>query len=383
MRIVLIIREDIKLFPPVTTIARSLVSLGHKVEIIGHYSDAEEREKLVRLGIVFHSITPYDINAGKLKKLAGNLRFKKEVTKIVDSLNLYSEKHYLWVFQGLGIALLHKLIARHPSILHTLEFTGKKIRLQYRILCLSYNAEKVFQNADKVVNCEYNRSQIMKGFLNLKRAPYVLPNKMLIDEESLLSAPEDVKRKVEEISRRIEGRKVILYQGIFLQGERRLDEFCDAVNAMGEEYVLILMGSDNQPGYRQLQQKYKDTNVLFVPFINPPYHLLVTRLAHVGILTYFPRPDNINTVINPLYCAPNKIFEYGKFGIPMIGNDIPGLHYPFNEYHCGVTVGYPMSPSLIMETLEKIFSDYDRYSKGAMDYYNSVDVNKIIEDILK
>lgn len=383
MRLVLIIREDIKLFPPVVTVARSLLRLGHDVDVIGFYSDPGQKALLEREGVRFHTISHYDINGSRIQKLRGNLRFRREVTEIVASLDLEGCDYYLWIFQGLTIALLHKLVSRHPCILHPLEFVGMRLRREYRLITRGYDAVATYRNALKVVNCEYNRAQIMKGLFNLDRPPFILPNKMVVDDAGLLSPPEEVAEVVKEVEKKIAGRKAVLYQGIFLQDERRLDEFCDAVSLLGKDYVMLLMGSDSQPGYRELKAKYAGSgSVVFVPFIAPPFHLLVTRLAKVGVLTYFPRPYDIARVINPLYCAPNKIFEYGRFGIPMIGNDIPGLHYIFKDFHCGLTVGYPMSAEMIREALERVFADYDAFSRGSLAYYESVDVDALISDIL-
>lgn len=381
MRIVLIIKEDIKLFPPVLTIISALLSLGRKVSVVGHYSDSAQLESLRARGVDFHDTGLYDVYSSLPSKLKGNVLFRRRVRKILDSMNLEGEEYYLWIFQEKTISLLHKFVERHPVILHPLEFTGRKIKLFYRLLSPGYDPAKTYQAARKVVNCEYNRAQITKGLFNLERLPYILPNKMMVDEEALLNPPAEVLGIVEEVKARTQGKRVILYQGIFLKGERRLQEFCRAVSLLGKDYALVVMGSNQESGYRQLKAEFPDADIIFVPFVNPPYHLLVTRLAHVGILTYFPRPDSIATVINPLYCAPNKIFEYGRYGMPMIGNDIPGLHYIFKEFRCGETVGYPMTEQKIKHSIERIFENYDEYSAGALAYFNSVDVVSIVKEI--
>ena len=184
-----------------------------------------------------------------------------------------------------------------------------------------------------------------------------------------------------ELGNKLEGKKVILYQGIFLNVERRLDEFCQAVQGMPDDYVFLAMGRDT-PMYEELKEKYASEKIVFLPFIKPPYHLLVTRLASVGVLSYFPRPNSISSILNPLYCAPNKIFEYAKFGIPMVSNDIPGLHYIYLEHKCGECIPYPLSPQNIERTILKVFEHYECYSKGALSYYDSIDFKQIIADIL-
>lgn len=382
MRIILIVKEDIKYFPPIITIINSIAELGYSLSVIGHYSDMVQKNEMERKGVDFYDVGAYDIKGSHINKIFQNSNFRSKVRKIVRGIVPADEDYYIWIIQSNTIGLLNKLVDSHPVILHPLEFTGKRVGRGYRLLSPRYNVEKTYQKARKVVNCEYNRAQITKGLLNLEALPFVLPNKMYVDEKKLQEVPDDILSLVEDIKERIRGKKVILYQGIFLDKERRLEEFCQAVDMLDDQYCLIAMGPESDI-YNRLKEKYESDKFIFIDFIRPPYHLLVTQLAHIGILTYFPRSLNITTVINPLYCAPNKIFEYGKFGVPMISNDIPGLHYIFQEFGCGLGVKYPMTPELIVEAIKEIFSDYDRYSKGAIDYFNSVDVKKIIKEIIE
>lgn len=50
-------------------------------------------------------------------------------------------------------------------------------------------------------------------------------------------------------------------------------------------------------------------------------------MASIGVMSYSPHQKTHAGVVNALYCAPNKIFEYGKYGKPMIANDVPALKY--------------------------------------------------------
>ena len=382
MKIILIVKEDITLFPPVQTLILTLCEIGCEVVVLGHYSDSVAKRGLESIGVKFEDTGFYDVRSSLMSKLKGNILFRNRVFRILDSMQLSGSDYRLWIIQGKTISLLHNLTAKHPCILHPLEFVDKKINLFYRFLSPRYDAAKTFQRAFRVVNCEYNRAQILKGILNLPVLPVVLPNKMAVDETALATPPQDIVDLLREVSAKVEGKRVIIYQGIFIKGERRLEEFCRAVSLLGKDYVLLIMGATDSRACRELMDKFADASIIFVPFVRPPYHLLVTRLAHIGILTYFPRPDNWATVINPLYCAPNKIFEYGRFGIPMIGNDIPGLHYIFREFHCGQCVCYPMTEERIKAAIEEIFAEYDEFSKGALNYFESVNVKEIVSGVI-
>lgn len=378
--IYLILKDDIIYYPPVLSIINVLVELGCKVVHIGNYTDEEQKKQLEKRGVIFRSTIKMDDNSSLLKKLIMKLRFKKQVNTYLKTENI-SDDDYIWLFHTETLCLLNDLVDRYHVIFHPLEFTQPVASWKYKILSPSLNLAVIIKKAAKVVCCEYNRAQITKGIFSLEKMPYVLPNKMYIANEELNEIPKDIKDIVDRILSKIENKKVVLYQGVFLDKERRLEEFCEAVQKMSDEYVLIAMGKGSSY-YESLKKKYQSEKILFVPFIRPPFHLLVTQIASIGVMSYFPDSASISTVINPLYCAPNKIFEYARYGIPMISNDIPGLYYTFMQYGCGEVVRHPMAPVDIKAVIEKIYTDYGKYSLGALNYYKSVDVKQIINDIL-
>lgn len=98
------------------------------------------------------------------------------------------------------------------------------------------------KKALKVVCCEYNRAQITKGIYQLKDLPLVLPNKVIVDESELSKVPMDIKPMIDDITQKTKGKKVVLYQGIFLDEERRLEEFCEAISHLPDDYAFIAMG---------------------------------------------------------------------------------------------------------------------------------------------
>lgn len=208
----------------------------------------------------------------------------------------------------------------------------------------------------------------------------MLPNKPYEDNK-YQDVPEDIAQIVEDVKKKVNGRKVILYQGIFNANERRLDEFCEAIEKLPENYVFIAMGGGG--GYfEELKKKYNSEKIIYLPFIRPPYHLLITQLADYSILSYHPNNQSYVGVINPLYCAPNKIFEYGKFGIPMIANDVPGLKLIFETYKCGRTIDYPITVDKIVENVLAMDRQHEEMSKGARAYYDSVDLEEIVKEIV-
>ncbi len=240
--------------------------------------------------------------------------------------------------------------------------------MRYRLLSFSLNYKLVLQIASKVVCCEYNRAHITKSFFQLEDLPLVIPNKPNYDSISIDDSIAD------NYLSNYKDKKIILYQGVFNYPERKLDEFCETIPFLPDEYILVLMGTDNWYR-RQLKNKYESERIVFLPYIVAPNHLSITKRAHIGILIYNGVGGQIENTLNTLYCAPNKIHEYSKYGIPMISNDIPGLTLVFDNYKMGHSIR-DLNPLNIASIISIIEKDYENYSDKAMEYYETTNLEK-------
>lgn len=378
-KIIIIFRGDIIDFPPIISLINVLSNLRITVHLLSFYSDEINLEKLKRKGIRYNKCF-YNPEGHIIDKLSQTIIFKQEVKKYL--IKEYDNDTFVWIIGTETMCVLEKIIPRFKTILHLLEFVTPKINIRYKIFSPFFDMRKALQSAYRIVCCEYNRAQITKGLFNLETLPTVLPNKLYLDEEIEKEIPLEIKAIVEDIKYKTKGKKILLYQGIFLSEERRLEEFIQAVSELPDNYCLLAMGKGSEM-YEKLRKKYSSNKIIFIDFIKPPYHLLITQLASIGIVSYFPRAKNFATVINPLYCAPNKTFEYTRFSIPMISNDVPALKFDFEKYHCGRIISYPINKNKIKEAIDLIFCNYDAYSKGAEAYYNSVNITDIVSELIE
>ena len=384
-RIIIIFDHDIVKYPPTLSLISTLLSLKKEVVFVGHYSDNESKFELEKKGVKFVEIwrqPNFDIRSKVIRSLniLWNLRlYKRDFLKVQKEINIDKDDIIWFLFSDKAL-LLHQVLKNYRYIVQFYEFTDATIP-KTRLFYPKYNASKFLQNAKSVVHCEYNRACIMNGMYSVKGPINVLPNKPVIEEQALIEIPEDIKKLYLQIKEVIGDRKAILYQGIFSSGERRLDEFCEAVNMLSEGYVFVAMGGGKY--WEELKQKYNSKKFIFIPFVRPPYHLLFTELCSIGVLNYLPVPNTIADVINPLYCAPNKIYEYTKFSKPILCNDIPALREIVNAYNCGTIVQYPMDSESICNAIRDIGQNYNIYSQGAGKYYNSINIKQIVSNILE
>ena len=95
-----------------------------------------------------------------------------------------------------------------------------------------------------------------------------------------------------------------------------------------------------------------------------------------------------------MYCAPNKIWEYSGFSIPMLANDVPGLKYTVEMYKAGLCVN-TNDENEIRNAILQISSKYDEFSYNAERLYERIisiplyyymtdkDQDKVIEAVKK
>jgi glycosyltransferase involved in cell wall biosynthesis len=171
-----------------------------------------------------------------------------------------------------------------------------------------------------------------------------------------------------------------LYQGIFNYPERRLDEVCKSIDFLDDDYVLCIMGPEDNNKDR-LSLLYSSERVFFLPYLPPPHYLEITKLATIGVMVYFSIPGSLDQCINTLYCAPNKLYEYSAFGIPMISNNVPALSDALKSHNAGICIE-PFDPESIANGIKEIMTNYSTYSCGSSNLYDSIDIRKTINSIL-
>ncbi len=145
-----------------------------------------------------------------------------------------------------------------------------------------------------------------------------------------------------------------------------------AVKDLGGEYRLLCVGEDHN-----MIAKYQkiDPNVIHIPHVPSPDYFVYTSMAYIGIVTYWSKD------LNNCYCAPNKIWEYSAFSLPMICNDIPGLKYTVESAGAGFCVDDTNSES-IKNGIISISKNYHEYQKKSSKFFKSVDTKEIINTVL-
>lgn len=302
----------------------------------------------------------------KYKKL--ELAQKMARNKIIKYINQnYTEKDYIWFLHESTVLSLGKAISKYKRYFVTLyeldaAQNDKNNKLSY-----------ICQHADKIIVPEETRAHIVKAFLNLTNMPYIIHNKPVVVNSSH-NIDEETHEAIEKIKAwKTQGIKVYLYSGIFLP-ERKLDAIISAFTEIPKS-KLVFMGRRSYY-LEQLEKQYPNC-FEYIGFFPAPSHLEVIKQADVGILTYVSQ----NKSINAIFCAPNKIFEYGEFGLPVIGNDIPGLKYVIEVQNIGCCFAQDNKDEIIRAVCN-VTRNYEIYKKNIKKYVDSVDVEEEIRKII-
>ena len=272
--------------------------------------------------------------------------FKKEARKIIETISY----DLLWVVHEYTLNEFKDFLKDKQYVVSLYELNDSNLKFLKGI-------KESLHKAQEVIVAEYNRACITRTWLQLEKTPTVIPNKPL-------NHPRE--RFIEnDFSGVLKDKKIIIYQGSIVKN-RNLDKICEALSDM-PEYTLVLMGKDGSDYVKDLKQI--NPNIIYISHIDPPKHLYITSYAHIAILKY----DFV--VLNSIYCAPNKTWEYSGFGIPTLCNAIPGLQYTIGSYHAGVCTDLDDVKS-IKEAVIEIETNYNYYSENALHYFESVDLEK-------
>ena len=355
-------KNSIEAIPPLLSIILNFVELGYKVSLLtcgiekGNYSLLQKKNVDIQ-------VVPFNEKVSLFGKIIGTIKYRNAVYKALR----YKDRNNTLLFVEGGNTVF-AIGARFKQMLYDyILFLPELLEdAPYQRMAIA----RVIDSAKCVFVPEYNRSYITKVWFKLEKQPIVLPNKPYF-EPANYDDPELLEKYHKEIAL-FKSKRIILYQGHVAES-RNISKVIQAVKELGDNYQVVLMGKDYG-----IVEKYKkiDPKVVHIPFIPAPDYLLLTRLAYIGVLVY--TPDMLNTI----FCAPNKIFEYTKYGLPVIGNDIPGLRYPIEMNKIGSVANYGDVES-IKDAIRYIEANYDDYKKNSFLFYDSIDNKSTIKKALE
>lgn len=359
-------------YPPVQTLIKILLKKGYKVNFIGR--EVSNISEDIKNNDNYNPIETslYANGSSLFKRIVNKIhinRFsRRSIKKCMETSKL------LWTTSMNTTSIVGKQALNYKTVLQLMELAenGYRFRGHFKI-----PIKKYAQAAWKTVVPEINRAYIQKTWWDLKKTPVVLPNKPFSLDFAELSH-----ETLNAISvMKNETRKIVLYLGGIWK-DRDYEQCAKAISKM-DGYVLYIVGKVfSDEGQALLDKLQRGYNVVYLGAFNPPIHLALVQYSRIGLLPYNPTHFSVHSCLNALYCAPNKIWEYSGFGVPMVGSDVLGLKLPFEQWNIGRCCDLNDEDSII-KAIEEVDKNHDEMSKNCYKFYDSVDLEKIVSEILE
>ncbi len=367
--VILIQVDSIIGYPPTLSLISELAKANCNVTVLTTVVNEQLKKILTSTVNVVKIGEDYSYKSSAFVKLKNIFFIRRSAWQYIDLH--YNEDTLLWVMSNITIKHLGMRLVNYRYNLHLFELVEKISLIGNHRFGL--DLEELAHKAHKVIVCEYNRAQITQAWLKLPELPLVISNKPMENNfvrNNDITHSDLAKETIEKLNKK----KIILYQGV-VDIERPIEPIARAIEELDDTFAFVVMTGSNcdQLG------KYEKTTVL--PYIPAPYHLEVTSHAYVGILIYTPVYGIFTSPLNSIYCAPNKLYEFSQFGIPMLGNNIPGLKYTIEYQNMGRCMeNYTIEA--IKLAITDIESHYDEYSSNGIQFYQNDNKSKVVKQAL-
>lgn len=363
--------NNIDLYPPVQNLVRCLMDLGYKVDLISSNTSKCADDILKNPNCkVFEIPTLYTNNTIKKWKNRIILPYitKNLVKKSMDDSDI------LWTTSMHSIRSLGREALKYKNVLQLMELAQYGYSFHSII---KFPIDELARKSWKTVVPEVNRAYIQKTWWKLRHTPYVLPNKPYSIDPG--QPTNEVKEAISLLNS--EKKKIVLYLGGIFP-DRNLRGFAEAIKD-DSDYVMYIVGhATSDQGRRTLDDLIKNYGVKYLGSFKPPHHLALVKYAYIGLLPYKPMYGGQASELNAQYCAPNKIFEYAGYGVPMVGSDVIGLRYPFEKWDIGCCCDEDSVDS-IKKVLYYVSDNHDVMRNNCFRFFESVDLKKIIKEIVE
>lgn len=360
MKIIYMLKKGFQYFPPCLSQILFLNDLGIEIEVY-HGKNSEFINRILDQRKIRHYTFKTDRQSrNKLDQVFNFLTFSREMKQVQQQL---PKDAILWIGNlETAMTMDKKNLSERKFILNVLELYDEGTMYDRYL-------KKMADKAELLICCEKHRAAIMQSRYNLKKLPVIIPNKPYdLQEGSSLN------QNIREQLKQVEGKFIILYQGI-ITPDRPLALIAQALkNIADPNLVFVYMGRCDDRSYpAYLQSIYPGS--YYLGYIPAPEHLEVTKLCHIGIANYD------YSSLNNVFCAPNKIYEYTKFGKPILASQNIGLTETIGAAGAAVCVDFRDVKEIERGIIE-LQKQYATYEKNARSFYSQTNIKAMVENVI-
>jgi hypothetical protein len=356
-RLILLCKSPPELLTPVFSIALALAR-RMRVCLVTTACAFSAREALEQAGV--EVVATGDVEGADFFARAGRaFLFRRKACEFLFAQQKDPSGIRLWVGSGDTAVLLGpELLRAEPFVLQLHELYDTNPVYLHLLGPLA-------RRAVSVVVPESNRADIVRCWYQLDRAPFVIPNKPWYHPRTRCLAVHAPGAK--SVLDALAGRKIVLYQGD-IGPLRDIRPIAKAVGNMGSRWAFLAMGRDRHGFVPAIRAQAPNT--IHIGHLGAPTHLEITSHAHIGVAVYG------FDMLNAVFCAPNKIWEYSGFGIPILCQDLPGLRSTVGAAQAGLCLD-TTNPAQVERAIETIDDAYPDMSANASHFFESVDIEEL------
>lgn len=358
MKVIYLLKKGLQCYPPCLTQILFLNDLKIDIEVYHGKNSNFVNELLDGRGIIHHTFQMDRDNKNIFESALNFISFGIEAKKIQKS---FQTGTILWIGNmETAMSLDIRKLKNSRFILNVLELYNEDTLYDKWLI---HNAKY----AEVIIACEKHRAAIMQSRYELAELPQILPNKPYEIEYTNSNVSDEMKLLLEE-------KFVVVYQGI-ISKDRPLEAVAKALAKYNDsEVVFLIMGACSEKYQLIIKEIYNNT--FFTGFIPAPEHLKYTKYCNLGIANY-----DVSS-LNNVFCAPNKIFEYAKYGIPMLCSKNIALEETVGYFKAGCCIDFN-DVDCIVESISEIKTNFNEYSGNAEVFYENCNMKSLIEQIVR
>ncbi|WP_368144117.1 hypothetical protein [Collinsella aerofaciens] len=232
-KIIVVHYGNVMFYPPVLNLLENLLSNHRNVVLIAGNTDRIPSRILDHDGIFVKDI-PLSDSSDPIGRVKRRLCIGRMYKDALDSF--YSDDDVVWTTTDSTVRALSTALDGKKHVLQLMEleesfplFSGARF--------LKFDLPSYARKAWKVVVPEQNRAYIQQVMWNLPQVPKVLPNKPYSLDPGY--ADDQISFLLDRL--RQEDRKIVMYLGV-MSVDRNLGPFAEAVEMMGEDFALYVLG---------------------------------------------------------------------------------------------------------------------------------------------
>ena len=350
--------------PSVINTARFLSSQGYSVDM--YMSNTSEKFRLPNFD---HSsiriIKPKD----KSKLIIRDIQFYNRYFS--------KNKRYLFIIgfdpNGLIRAGIVGILSRTPYIFHSLEFfeLNKSSRLRKKFL--------------KYLEVYFSKRALFTFTQDSLKADILARDNKIKREKvnSVYNSPigDIITEKKNYFRDRFgipKNKKLVLATGSLI-AEHCIDEIIESTQYWSDKFVLVLHGwipkKDFEKYILSEVEKSNGKILLSTDLFDDDEKYTIFQSVDIGLVFFKP----INKNMKYGAASAGKLYNFMRVGVPIIGNDIPGMKTILEDNGCGIAVKDSMN---ISKALEKVDENYEFYSGKSYETYPRFEFTNCYREIL-